>query len=197
MIRIAIFASGSGTNAENIVRYFSDKKTAIIQYIFTNNLNAGVIARAKMLNIPCDVFSKADFNGDNKILRKLEEEGIDFIVLAGFLLLIPETIIEKFRGRIINIHPALLPLHGGSGFYGKNVHESVISSGALMSGITIHHVNEKFDDGAIIFQAACHIDKNETAESLAKKIHELEYSYYPVVVEKLIRNISPFKPDVI
>lgn len=196
MIRIAIFASGSGTNAENIARYFSDKKTAVIQHIFTNSPEAGVIARAKTLKITCDVISKTNLNGD-VLLRKLKEEEIDFIVLAGFLLLIPAKIIDQFMGRIVNIHPALLPSHGGAGFYGKNVHESVISSGAFMSGITIHHVNEIFDDGEIIFQAACHVKKNETAESLAIKIHDLEYAYYPVVIEKLIRNIPSVKTETI
>lgn len=197
MIRIAIFASGSGSNTENIVRHFAGSKSARIQRIFTNNPKAGVIDRAGKLNIPCEVFSKMNFEGPNDILSKLVTEKIDFIVLAGFLLLIPKNIIEKFKDRIINIHPALLPLHGGKGFYGENVHQAVISSGAIMSGITIHHVNEKFDDGEIIFQAACHVSKNETAESLEGKIHILEKSYFPVVIEKLIQNLYFNKPEAV
>ena len=194
MIRIAIFASGSGTNAENIISHFADSKLAIIQGIFTNNPKAGLIKRVSKYKIPCDIFSKADLETPNLLLKHLETKKIDFIILAGFLLLIPKEIIEKFKGRIINIHPALLPLHGGKGFYGNNVHRAVIDSGAIISGITIHQVNEKFDDGEIIFQAGCHVSKTETAESLAAKIHTLEYTYFPVVIEKLIRNLNINKP---
>ena len=194
MIRIAIFASGSGTNAENIISHFADSKLAIIQGIFTNNPKAGLIKRVSKYKIPCEIFSKADLETPNLLLNHLESKKIDFIILAGFLLLIPKEIIEKFKGRIINIHPALLPLHGGKGFYGNNVHRAVIDSGAIISGITIHQVNEKFDEGEIIFQAGCHVSKAETAESLAAKIHTLEYTYFPVVIEKLIRNLNINKP---
>lgn len=194
MIRIAIFASGSGTNAENIVSHFADGKLAIIQGVFTNNPNAGVIKRVSKYNIPCEIFSKTDLETPNLLLSKLESKKIDFIILAGFLLLIPKEVIKKFKEKIINIHPALLPLHGGKGFYGNNVHRAVIKSGAIMSGITIHHVNEKFDDGEIIFQAGCHVSKTETEESLAVKIHTLECIYFPVVIEKLIRNLNFNKP---
>lgn len=190
MIRIAIFVSGSGSNAENIVRYFSGSKYIQIQRIYTNNPKAGVIDRANKLNIPSEVFSKTNLEEPNNLISKLEAEKIDFIVLAGFLLLMPLEIIEKFKGKIINIHPALLPLFGGKGFYGENVHQAVISSGAIISGITVHYVNERFDEGGIIFQAACHVNKNETPHSLAIKIHKLEYSYFPVVIDKLIRNLS-------
>ena len=194
MIRIAIFASGSGTNAENIVSHFADSKLAIIQSIFTNNQKAGVIKRVSKYNIPCEIFSKADLETPNLLLSKLESKKIDFIILAGFLLLIPKEVIKKFKEKIINIHPALLPLHGGKGFYGNNVHRAVIKSGAIMSGITIHQVNEKFDEGEIIFQAGCHVSKTETEESLAVKIQTLEYTYFPVVIEKLIRNLNFNKP---
>ena len=194
MIRIAIFASGSGSNAENIVRHFIENKMVQIHRIYSNNPKAGAIDRAKKLHIPCDVFTKRNFTETNDILFKLQAEKIDLIVLAGFLLLIPNNIIEKYTGKIINIHPSLLPLHGGKGCYGDSVHKSVISSGAIISGITIHHVNEKFDDGRIIFQAACHVNKNETTESLSEKIHTLEYSYYPVVIEKIIQNLFLNKP---
>ena len=197
MIRIAIFASGSGTNAENIVSHFADSKLAIIQSIFTNNQKAGVIKRVSKYNIPCEIFSKVDLETPNVLLSKLESKKIDFIILAGFLLLIPKEVIKKFKEKIINIHPALLPLHGGKGFYGNNVHRAVIKSGAIMSGITIHQVNEKFDEGEIIFQAGCHVSKTETEESLAVKIQTLEYTYFPVVIEKLIRNLNFNKPKPI
>ncbi len=197
MIRIAIFASGSGTNAENIVSHFADSKLAIIQGVFTNNQKAGVIKRVSKYNIPCEIFSKVDLETPNVLLSKLESKKIDFIILAGFLLLIPKEVIKKFKEKIINIHPALLPLHGGKGFYGNNVHRAVIKSGAIMSGITIHQVNEKFDEGEIIFQAGCHVSKTETEESLAVKIQTLEYTYFPVVIEKLIRNLNFNKPKPI
>jgi phosphoribosylglycinamide formyltransferase-1 len=186
MINIAILASGSGSNAENIVSYFRNNKVAHVKLILTNNPNAGVVDRAKKLNIHCEVIEKNRFNDGKSVSELLKKENIDFLVLAGFLLLVPPSIITNFKDRIINIHPALLPNHGGKGFYGSNVHKSVIDSGAFMSGITIHHVNEKFDDGEIIFQAACHVSKIETPESLAQKIHALEYAYFPIVIEKLL-----------
>lgn len=188
MIRIAVFASGSGTNAENLVQYFRGNMFAEIALILTNNPKAGVIDRAKRLNVPCLVFTKDFKSGSVKVIDLLKSEKIDYIVLAGFLLLVPVDIIEYYRNRIINIHPALLPQFGGKGFYGEKVHQAVIESGSIISGITIHYVNEKFDDGEIIFQAACHVDKTDTADSLAGKIHGLEYAYFPVVVEKKIRS---------
>jgi phosphoribosylglycinamide formyltransferase-1 len=189
MIKVAVFASGSGTNAENLINHFSKNVEINIDCIFTNSSKAGVIERAKRLKVPIVVFNKFEFES-GIVLESLKEKGIEFIVLAGFLWLIPESIISFFRDRIINIHPALLPLHGGKGFYGNNVHRSVINSGAIISGITIHYVNEQFDEGEIIFQAACHVSKTETSETLTQKIHSLEYSYFPVVVEKVIRNLS-------
>ena len=190
MLRIAIFASGSGTNAENLVRQFEGNKLASIPLILTNKPNAGVIERAKRLNVKCIIFSKDFYSDGQSVLELIKNEKIDFIILAGFLLLMPPDIVESYNGKIINIHPALLPLHGGKGFYGANVHKAVIASGAIMSGITIHYVNEKFDEGEILFQAACHISKTETSESLMNKIHELEYAYFPIVVEKLISQIK-------
>jgi phosphoribosylglycinamide formyltransferase-1 len=189
MFKIAILASGSGSNAENLIRYFSNHRLTRIQLILTNNANAGVIDRAKNLNVACKVLSKKDFS-DETISDILREEKIDFIVLAGFLLLIPSTVINIYKNKIINIHPALLPLHGGKGFYGMKVHDSVIQSQSILSGITIHYVNEHFDQGEIIFQAACHVSKNETSESLAEKIHKLEYRYFPVVVEKVLSTLN-------
>ena len=186
MKQLVIFASGSGSNAENLIRHFKNHRNITVSAVLTNNKDAGVIARTEKLNIPCRVFAKKQFD-DGTVLNFLKEIKTDYIVLAGFLLLIPITIIDSFPGHLINLHPALLPLHGGKGFYGSCVHESVIKSGAIMSGITVHFVNEHFDEGKILFQAACHVSKTETAESLSKKIHELEYQYLPVVVEKLIR----------
>lgn len=190
MKRLAIFASGSGTNAENIADYFTGNSEIDVALVVTNNPSAGVIKRAEKFKIPVLIFSKNDFQEVSSVVTALEEYKIDFVVLAGFLLLVPKAIINQFEGRIINIHPALLPDFGGKGFYGTNVHQKVIETKSLISGITIHHVNEFFDEGKIIFQAACHIDENETAESLAMKIHDLEKMYFPVVIEKFIHQNS-------
>ena len=194
MDRIAILASGSGSNAENIAKYLAHSDVARVASIITNNKSARVIERAASLGIPCRVFSRQDFGEGMAVLNSLRDDNITFLVLAGFLQLIPAPIIHAFQGRIINIHPALLPLHGGKGFYGSRVHQSVIESGAILSGITIHHVNDRYDEGAIIFQAACHVSRDETPDSLAEKIHRLEYAYFPVVIEKMLiqlKNSSP------
>ncbi len=185
--KIAVFASGAGTNAENLIRYFSLSEKAKVELILTNNSSAGIIARAKALNTPCVVFSRKELHETDNVLNLLLEKKIDFIVLAGFLLLVPEKVIRAYEKKIVNIHPALLPAH--KGLYGNHVHQAVIDSGSLISGITIHYVNERFDEGEIIFQAACHVHKEDTAGMLAAKIHALEYSYFPVVVEKAIRNV--------
>jgi len=188
--RIAIFASGSGSNAENIIRYFNDSEEVSIVLILTNNPLAGVIERANRHNVPYLIFDREDFFSGKKIIDLLQKEKIDLLVLAGFLWLIPLELIRNYQKRIINIHPALLPAFGGIGFYGDKVHKAVISSGVPISGISIHHVNEKFDEGEVIFQAACHVAHNETVGSLAAKIHELEYQYFPVVIEKIIRQLE-------
>lgn len=186
MKRIAIFASGSGSNAEQIIRHFKNNGKAITEVVLSNNPKALVIDRAKNLHTPAMVFSRQDFYETHKIEKLLERLKIDLIVLAGFLWLVPESFIRKFEGKIVNIHPALLPGFGGKGFYGKKVHEAVISSGEKKSGITIHYVNEHFDAGEIIFQATCDIAENETADTLAKKIHALEHEHYPRVIEELL-----------
>ncbi len=186
MIRIAVFASGSGTNAERLVKHFINSGIAKVELILTNNKEAGVINRALGLKVKCEVFSNSQFKKGDDILQTLSKNKIDFIVLAGFLLLIPENIIREYKNRIMNLHPALLPLYGGKGFYGSKVHEAVIHSGSIMSGITIHKVNEKFDEGEIIFQAACHVNKEDTPSTLAEKIHSLEYAFFSNVVEKVI-----------
>jgi phosphoribosylglycinamide formyltransferase-1 len=186
MIRIAVFASGSGTNAEKLVKHFVNSDIATVELILTNNKEAGVINRAQGLNVKCEVFSNNQFKKGGDILQTVSKNKIDFIVLAGFLLLIPGNIIREYKNRIVNIHPALLPLYGGKGFYGRKVHEAVIQSGAIISGITIHKVNENFDEGEIIFQAACHVNKEDTPSTLAEKIHSLEYTFFSSVVEKVI-----------
>ena len=188
--RIAIFASGSGTNTENIIRYFNKDGRVKVEIILTNNKNAFVIDRAKQLGVPCRVFSRDEFNKTNTITELLTNLKIDLIVLAGFLWLIPDTLIKAFTGRIINIHPALLPKYGGKGMYGHIVHESVINSGDKESGITIHYVNEKYDEGEIILQAKIEIPDGTTADGLAERIHELEYYHYPRVIEKILFNMK-------
>ncbi len=186
MKRIALFASGNGTNAERIVRYFTVEKTAEVCLILTNNSEAGVLERAKRLGIPSVVFSRDDFYKSDKILSLLKNNKVDLIVLAGFLWLVPANILQSFQNRIVNIHPALLPRYGGKGMYGKHVHKAVIDSGDKSSGITIHYVNEKYDDGQIIFQAEVAVESGDTPDSLASKIHELEYKHFPVVIEKIL-----------
>ena len=189
MTKIAVFASGSGTNVENIIKHFKFNNNIIVSIIFTNNQKAGVIERANRLNVPVSIFSKEDFYQNGKVSEMLNNNKIDFIVLAGFLWLVPINIIENFKMKIINIHPALLPKYGGKGMYGEKVHKTIIENGETESGITIHYVNNKYDDGDIIFQAKCAIEKNDTPESLAQKIHILEYEFYPKVIEKTIEKL--------
>jgi len=189
MNNIAIFASGSGTNAENIINYFSNRKTAKVALVLSNNPEAYVIKRAAKYNIPVLIFDRHDFYESGKVAGILEEYDINFIVLAGFLWLVPPALLKKYRDKIINIHPALLPDFGGKGMYGDRVHRAVLNSGVKESGITIHHVDEVYDNGRIVFQARCPVFENDTPESLAARIHELEYKYYPEVIEKLITGV--------
>ncbi len=189
MKKIAIFASGSGTNAENLINYFSNEKIANVSILLTNKPDAYVVERARKLSVKTIIFDRNDLYNSSVVLDILINEEIDFIILAGFLLLVPAEIIEAFRGRIVNIHPALLPSYGGKGMYGSRVHKAVIANGEPQSGITIHFVNEVYDAGDIIFQARCNIDKGDNAESLARKIHKLEYEHFPVVVKKVIEKL--------
>lgn len=186
MTKIAIFASGAGTNAENIVKYFEKNKEIIVSYILTNNENAGVIKKSETLKIPIIIFSKEEFYQNDKILDLLKNENIDFIILAGFLWLVPSVIVKNFKNKIINIHPALLPKYGGKGMYGDKVHKKVIENCESESGITIHYVNDKYDDGDVICQVKCVIEKDDTPESLAQKIHMLEHKHFPEAIEKLV-----------
>jgi len=185
MKKIAIFASGSGSNAENIALYFEKTKTAIVELILCNKKDAYVFERAKNLNIKSFYFNKSEFSG-NYITNLLISYQIDYVVLAGFLWLVPKNIIEKYNNRIINIHPALLPKYGGKGMYGDIVHKAVIENKEIESGITIHYVNENYDEGNIIFQAKCEVQIDDNYESLAKKIHELEYLNFPKIIESEI-----------
>ena len=189
MKNIAIFASGSGTNAEQIVLYFKNHQEIKVSLILSNNKNAFVLERAKKLNIPNLFFKKNDIKDEKKFLGILKKHEIDFIVLAGYLCLVPNYLIKKFPNKIVNIHPALLPKYGGKGMYGIKVHETIINNKEKESGISIHFVNEKYDEGQIIFQAKCNISENETAESLSKKIHKLEHQFYPQIIEKIQSSI--------
>jgi phosphoribosylglycinamide formyltransferase 1 len=186
MKRIAVFASGSGTNAQKIIEHFLNHEKISVSIIFTNNEKAKVIERAKMFNLPCIIFNRKQFYESEEILGKLKEHQIDFVVLAGFLWLVPVYLIRAFAGRMINIHPALLPKYGGKGMYGMKVHEAIVENNEQETGITIHYVNEEYDKGSIIFQAKCPVNLDDTAESVAAKIHELEHRHFPHVVEKLV-----------
>ncbi|MEG1553900.1 MAG: phosphoribosylglycinamide formyltransferase [Rikenellaceae bacterium] len=185
MKNIAIFASGAGSNAENIITSFSDFKSIKVSLILCNNLSAGVIERAKRLNVPCVVFNRDEFK-NGRVEEILKNYKIDFIVLAGFLWLVPKSIISLYEKKIINIHPALLPKYGGKGMYGDRVHEAVYEAKEKQSGITIHYVNENFDDGDIIFQATVLISDTDTANDIANKVHALEYKYFPEIIANTI-----------
>jgi phosphoribosylglycinamide formyltransferase 1 len=190
MRNIAILASGSGTNAENIIKYFSNKKTAKIKLVLSNRREAFVLKRAEALRINKDFFDYNDFYVSGKVLDLLIENSIDFVVLAGFLWLVPEDILKRYDGRIINIHPALLPRYGGKGMYGEKVHRAVLENHDTESGITIHYVNRRYDEGDIIFQAKCRVEPADTVDSLAARVHALEYEYFPKVIENLIHNLG-------
>jgi phosphoribosylglycinamide formyltransferase 1 len=190
-LKIALFASGSGSNAENIVHYFSHNSDITFPLIISNKPDAFVHSRAKQLDIPSFTFSRDDFSDGEKILKLLKLYNIDCIVLAGFLLKIPQTLILAFPQRIINIHPALLPKYGGKGMYGMKVHQAIAEAGEKESGITIHYVNSNYDEGNIIFQATCPILSTDSPEMIAEKVHALEYKYFPKVIEDIWDNKSP------
>jgi phosphoribosylglycinamide formyltransferase-1 len=186
MIKIAIFASGSGSNAERIVEFFNAKDEIEVSLILTNNPTAGVIERAQRLNIPVVIFNKKVFSKTDKIVEMLQLQSIDWVILAGFLWLVPKNLIKAFENRMINIHPALLPKYGGKGMWGHHVHEAVVANKEVETGITIHYVNENYDEGKIIFQAKCAVTETDSAEEVAQKIHLLEYQYFPEVIYKEI-----------
>ena len=186
MKKIAILASGSGSNAENIANYFKEKGIAEISLILSNNPEAFVLERAKRLGIPSMVFSKKEMNETDNVLDAIRNSGAEMIVLAGFLLKVPQNLLNAYEGKIVNIHPALLPKFGGKGMYGDKVHKSVVEAGEKESGITIHYVNEHYDEGAIIFQAKCVVKEGDTPDDVAAKVHALEYEHFPKVIEELL-----------
>ena len=183
--RIILFASGSGTNAENIIKYFQDNTHVEIVGVFTNNRKAGVIDRIEPMRIPLNIFDKIELN-NGELSKQIGLLTPDLIVLAGFLLKIPLEFTHAFSEKIINIHPSLLPKHGGKGMYGDRVHQSVKKAGDKETGISIHYVNEHYDEGAIIFQAKVGVQEQDSIQEIARKVHRLEYKYYPEVIQKLL-----------
>lgn len=190
MKNIAVFASGSGTNAENIFCHFEGSDLARPVLLVTDKPNAGALARAEKFGVETAIFPRAEFRSGEAVLKLMHEHSIDYIVLAGFLSLVPANLVKAFEGRIINIHPALLPKYGGKGMYGHHVHEAVIANGETESGITIHLVNERFDEGAPLAQFKVAITSDDTPDSLAAKIHELEYAHFPKVIEREIAKLG-------
>ena len=187
MQRILIFASGSGTNAENIIKYFQGSSVATVVAVFSNNPIAGVLDKAKKLTVPTDIFSKEELNS-GKVLQNVMHFKPDLIVLAGFLLKFPQDLIDAFPNKVINIHPALLPKFGGKGMYGMHIHKAVVENKEKETGITIHYINENYDEGAIIFQKNVTVLGTDTPEVVAEKIHELEQRYFPEIIEKVLLN---------
>lgn len=190
MTNIAIFASGNGTNCENIIRYFTDHKDININLVISNKKDAYVLTRASKYNVHCKVLTKAEINNAEIMLSLLKENDINFIVLAGFLLMIPDFLIENFENRIINIHPSLLPKFGGKGMYGHYVHEAVKAAKETETGITIHFVSNVCDGGAIIKQYTTPLTENDTVEVIESKVHELEQKYFPKTIEDVVLKMN-------
>lgn len=193
MKNLVIFASGNGSNAQNIIEYFNSNSStasfARVVRVICNRTNAYVLERAAKLGVPTSVITKEELSeGPQGILEILEKDSTDLIILAGYLLKIPDEVIAGYRGRIINIHPSLLPAYGGKGMYGNRVHEAVIAAGERVSGITIHLVDENYDSGKILFQAECPLLENDTPETLAGRIHKLEHTHFPHIIEEYIKN---------
>jgi phosphoribosylglycinamide formyltransferase-1 len=190
MKRIAIFASGSGSNAEQIAHHFEDRTDVEVSLILTNNPTAGVIQRARKFHIPTVVFDKKLFYESDRMVELLLNQGIDLVVLAGFMMLIPANLTEAFANRMLNIHPALLPKYGGKGMYGHFVHEAVVEAGEKESGITIHFVNERYDEGQIVFQATCEVLSSDTPDDVARKVQQLEHAHFPSVVDQVVSKLN-------
>jgi phosphoribosylglycinamide formyltransferase 1 len=191
MKKMAVFASGTGTNAQKIIDHFSEpSRGGSVALVVCNKPGAGVLERAAAKNIPTLIIEKERFFRGDGFVPELKANGIEFIVLAGFLWKIPQSLIDAYPRRIVNIHPALLPKYGGKGMYGNFVHEAVIAANDIESGITIHYVDEHYDHGDIIFQATCPVTPNDDSASLSKKIHQLEHQHYPTVIEKVLNNLS-------
>jgi phosphoribosylglycinamide formyltransferase 1 len=188
-VNIALFASGSGTNAENIYNYFASSVKVNIACVLCNKPDAYVLERASRLKLDFLLFNRSDFAENGIVDSYLSDKNINFVVLAGFLWLIPEWMVKKYPNRIVNIHPALLPKYGGKGMYGDNVHKAVYENKEIESGITIHFVNEHYDEGNIIYQHKVKIDAADTPNSIASKVHELEYKFFPTIIEKIAVNL--------
>lgn len=194
MINIAIFASGSGTNAEAIMRHFGDSTRGRVALLLSNREDAYALKRAERFGVPTAVFTRGEFGEPGgRVASLLQEYEIDFIVLAGFLWLVPHYLTDAYAGRIVNIHPALLPKFGGRGMYGDRVHRAVIEAGERESGITIHWVNERYDSGDTIFQATVAVDADDTADTLAEKIHVLEHRHFPEVIDRVVADLPPLR----
>lgn len=196
MQRIALFASGSGSNAEKIADYFVDSPHVQVSLVLTNNPKAGVIDRARRgfgtgrVHAPVVIFDRPTFYQTDQIVRLLQRQEIDLIVLAGFMWLVPAELVRAFPNRIVNIHPALLPNYGGKGMYGHFVHEAVVAAGERESGITVHFVNEHYDEGAVIFQASCPVEPTDTPNDVARKVQVLEHTHYPRVVAEVLHGLE-------
>ncbi len=186
MKHIAILASGSGTNAENISRYFADSTEIRVAVVLSNNQNAGVHERVRRLGIPSFVFTREEFAEGSVILKKLAEYKVELVVLAGFMNKISEVLLNAYPNKMINIHPSLLPKYGGKSMYGMHVHEAVVAAGEKETGITIHYLNDQYDKGNVIFQTSCPVYPSDTPEEVAARVHDLEYTYYPQVIANLM-----------
>jgi len=185
-IQLAILASGNGTNAQQIAEHFADKPEVNVNVIIYNKKDAYVATRARQLGIEARYFNRHDFLETDDVLHFLQERSIDYVILAGFLLLVPQNLLDTFPNRIVNIHPALLPKYGGKGMYGHNVHEAVVANHETETGITIHIVDQHYDRGTILFQARCSVAPTDTADDVAAKIHQLEKAYFPPVIESFV-----------
>ncbi|MDT0647374.1 phosphoribosylglycinamide formyltransferase [Zunongwangia sp. F260] len=185
--KIVVFASGSGTNTENIIKYFQNSPESRVVAVFSNRRSAGVLKKAYDLNVKALHFDRDSLYHSNELLYVLQDIEPDLIVLAGFLWIFPENILQRFPDKVVNIHPALLPKYGGKGMYGDKVHKAIIENKEKESGITIHYVNERYDEGEIVFQKKIIIEEHDTPESLATKIHDLEYAHFPKVIEELLQ----------
>jgi phosphoribosylglycinamide formyltransferase-1 len=184
--RIAIFASGNGSNAEEIIKYFQSHSSIEVALLLSNNSGAMVLERAARFNISTKVFTKSQFRESDEVIQWLKESHITHVVLAGFLWLVPKNLIHAYPGKIVNIHPALLPKFGGKGMYGLKVHEAVKLSGEKETGITIHSIDEKYDEGEVLFQISCEVLSADTPQEIAAKVNQLEYKHYPMVIEEWI-----------
>ena len=187
--KLAIFASGSGSNAENICNYFANSSDIEVVLMCTNNRDAYIVKRAEKLDIPVVFISKPELNNFDNLHKKLQSVKVDIIILAGFLLKLPAIMIEYYPNRILNIHPSLLPKYGGKGMYGNKVHKAVLENKETESGISIHFVNQNYDEGEIVLQEKCVISEDETLETLTEKIHQLEHNYFPIAIEKTLKNL--------